>query len=186
MTTKGTRRIKCVGNSVDTNEFFLHPITLELILNEGPKKICPTELHYNKGKPYTVAPIEVVDKSNLSDRDIQSYMTVPYLNLNIEQMLSIYKIDSIDSMIKWLDDNINDNNKPIETINRILMVWIRLNFDELKDNNRILISIYKKINNKFFTKGTFNEEEISKKINNWFKKTNIDTFYLNLTEYLFN
>ena len=22
---KGTRKIKCVGNSVDTNEFFLHP-----------------------------------------------------------------------------------------------------------------------------------------------------------------
>jgi hypothetical protein len=184
MTTKGTRRIKCVGNSVDANEFFLHPITLELILNKGPKKICPTELHYNKGKPYTVAPI---NDSKLSDRDIQSYMTVPYLNLNIEQMLSIYKIDSIDSMMTWLDNNMNDTHiKPLQTINRVLMVWIRFNFDELKEHNRILISIYKKINNKYFKKATFNEEEIGNKINNWFKKINQDIFNLDLTEYLFN
>jgi hypothetical protein len=176
---KGTRKIKCVGNSVDTNEFFLHPITLELVKNKGPKKICPTELHYVNGKPYTAAPI---DNTNLSDRDIQSFMTVPYLNLNMEQMLSIYKIDSIDSMIKWLDNN---NDKPIETINRILMVWIRLNFDDLKNNNRILSSIYKKINNKYY-KRDINTEELEKKINNWFKKTTSDAFHLDLTKYIFS
>jgi hypothetical protein len=187
MSIKGTRKIKCVGNSIDTNEFFLHPITLEIIKNNGPKKICPTELHYNEGKPYTVAPIENVDKSNFSDRDIQSYMTVPYLNLNIEQLLLIYKIDSIDSMINWLNNNINDTHiKPLQTINRILMVWIRFNFDELKANNRVLVSIYKKIHNKYFNKVKFNEEEIGDKINNWFKKINQDIFNLDLTEYLFN
>ena len=88
-----TRPVKCVGNSVDTNEFFLHPITLELVLNKGPQKICPTELHYVNNKPYMVKPVKSVglnDDSKLSDRDIQSYMTVPYLNLNMEQMLSIY------------------------------------------------------------------------------------------------
>ena len=177
---KGSRKIKCLGNSIESNEFFLHPITLELVLNKGPKKVCPTELHYVDGKPYTAAPI---DASNLSDRDIQSYMTVPYLNLNIEQMLSIYKIDSIDSMIKWLDNN----NKPLQTVNRILMVWIRFNFDELKNNNRILVNIYKKINNKYFNKDktSFSEEDIQNKINNWFKKYNSDDFHLDLTEYIF-
>ena len=176
---KGSRKIKCLGNSIESNEFFLHPITLELVLNKGPKKICPTELHYVNGKPYTAAPIEV---SNLSDRDIQSYMTVPYLNLNIEQMLSIYKIDSIDSMIKWLDNN----NKPLQTVNRILMVWIRFNFDELKNNNRILVNIYKKIGSKYFNKDKLNDEDIQNKINNWFKKSNIDEFHFDLTEYIFN
>jgi hypothetical protein len=175
-----TRKVKCVGNSVDTNEFFLHPITLELVLNKGPKKICPTELHYVNNKPYTVKPASN-DDSKLSDRDIQSYMAVPYLNLNIEQMLSIYKIESIDDMMKWIDENIE--RKPIETINRILMVWIRFNFDELKDNNKILISIYKKIGKKYYKTES---DELQNKINNWFKKTNPDSFYLDLTEYIFN
>ncbi len=174
------RQVKCVGNSIDTNEFFLHPITLELVLNKGPKKICPTELHYVNNKPYMVKPVLQVDDTKLSDRDIQSFMTVPYLNLNMEQMLSIYKINSIDSMVKWLDEN---NNRPIETINRILMVWIRLNFEELKNNNRILVSIYKKIGKKYFNNK--DEEHYQEKINNWFKKTNPDTFHLNLTEYIF-
>jgi hypothetical protein len=173
------RQVKCVGNSVDTNEFFLHPITLELVLNKGPKKICPTELHYVNNKPYTVRPI---DDSKLSDRDIQSYMAVPYLNLNMEQILSIYKIESIDNMMKWIDDNIT--NKPIETINRILMVWVRLNFEELKENNRILVSIYKKIGRKYYNNK--NEDLYQEKINNWFKNTKPDSFHLNLTEIIFN
>ena len=185
---KGTRKIKCVGNSIDTNEFYLHPITLELVKNKGTKKICPTELHYVNGKPYTGAPIE---ETKLTDRDIQKFMSVPYLNLNMEQMLSIYKISSIDSMIKWLDDNIEESNntsktsRPLETINRILMVWIRFNFDDLKKNNRILINIYKKICNKYYKKIEFNAEDIEKKIHNWFKNTTSDAFHLNLTEYLF-
>jgi hypothetical protein len=174
------RKIKCVGNSVDTNEFFLHPITLELVLNKGPKKICPTELHYVNNKPYTVKPVIPMDDSKLSDRDIQNYMTVPYLNLNMEQMLSIYKIESIDSMVKWIDDNIDE--KPLETINRILMVWIRLNFEELKENNRILVSIYKKIGRKYYNNK--NEDLYQEKINNWFKNTDPNSFHLNLTEIL--
>jgi hypothetical protein len=178
MSNKDSKKIKCLGNSINTNEVFLHPITLELVLNKGPTKICPTELHYVNNKPYTVAPID----SKISDKDIQSYMAIPYLNLNTEQLLSIYNIDSIDSMMKWLDNNID---KPLQTINRILMVWIRLNFNELKKNNRILISIYKKINNKHKLNKQI-DETIENKINNWFKNNNSDIFYLDLTEYLFN
>jgi hypothetical protein len=177
-------KIKCLGNSIDTNELFLHPITLELKFNKGGKKICPTELYYINNKPYNVSLADKLDNVKLSDRDIQNYMAVPYLSLNMEQMLSIYKIDSIDSMIKWLDDNMN-NNKPLETINRILMVWIRLNFDELKENNRILISIYKKISKKYYKKD-YNNNNLQNKINDWFKKNDSNNFHLNLTEYIFN
>ena len=68
-------KVKCIGNSIDNNEVYLHPITLELVLNKGPKKICPTELHYKNGKPYTTAPLDV----SLSERDIQTFMSLPYL-----------------------------------------------------------------------------------------------------------
>ena len=174
-----SNKIKCVGNSINQNEVFLHPVTLELVLNNSSKKICPTELHYVNGKAYTAAPI---DQTKFSDKDLQSFMSVPYLNLSMEQLLLMYKIDSIDTMIKWLDNNMD---KPLQTVNRVLMVWIRFNFEELKKNNRILINIYKKINNKYKLNKTI-DENTENKINNWFKNNNLDNFHLDLTEYLFN
>ena len=51
---KSTRKIKCIGDGVETNDFFLHPLTLQLYKNtdKSGKKICPTELYYNtKGEP---------------------------------------------------------------------------------------------------------------------------------------
>jgi hypothetical protein len=172
------RKIKCLGNSIDTNEIYLHPITLELVVNKGPKKICPTELHYVNNKPYTGAPIE---NPNLTEKDIQSFMALPYLNLNIEHMLSIYKIESIDSMVKWIDECIN-LNKQFNYINRILNIWIRFNFEELTKNNKILVSIYKKLNNKYYNISLNNIEE---KINEWFSKTKYDDFNVNLAKYLY-
>ena len=115
---KGTRKIKCVGNSIDTNEFFLHPITLELVKNKGPKKICPTELHYVNGKPY----YHVLKKeTKYTKKDLQQFMATPYLNLNIETLLKIYKIDNIDSMTEWIDNMMNVD-KPFIYINRIFNV----------------------------------------------------------------
>jgi hypothetical protein len=173
------RKVKCLGNSVDTNEVFLHPVTLELVLNKSSsQKICPTDLHYVNGKPYTTAPIEQTD---FSERDLQKFMSIPYLNLNMEQMLSIYNINSIDTMMKWLDNNMD---KPLQTVNRILMVWIRFNFDDLKENNRVLLNVYKKINKKY--KLTIDDDKIEDKIKNWFKNNNSDTFHLDLTEYILN
>ena len=173
--------IKCVGNSIDTNEVFLHPITLELVLNKNTNKICPTELHYVNGKPYTYAPISKTTYKEFKDRDLQKFMSVPYLNLSMEQMLMMYKITSIDSMIKWIDNNMD---KPLQTVNRILMVWIRFNFDDLIDNNRILINIYKKLSKNYKLK-TINEDELESKINKWFKNNSANNFYLDLTEFLF-
>ncbi len=174
--------IKCVGNSIDTNEVFLHPITLELVLNKNNNKICPTELHYVNGKPYTYAPISktTYDKE-FKDRDLQKFMSVPYLNLSMEQMLMMYNITSIDTMMKWINNNMD---KPLQTINRILMVWIRFNFEELKENNRILINIYKKFSKNYKLKN-INDDDLENNINEWFKNNKADSFHLDLTEYLF-
>jgi hypothetical protein len=174
-------KIKCVGNSVDINEVFLHPITLELVLNKSSNKICPTELHYSNGKPYTYAPISKTNNKEFKDRDLQQFMSVPYLNLSMEQMLNIYNITSIDTMMKWIDNNMN---KPLQTINRILMVWIRFNFEELKENNRILINIYKKLSKKYKL-NSIKDEDLEDQIKYWFKNNISDNFHLNLTEYLY-
>ncbi len=93
----------------------------------------------------------------------------------------MYKITSIDSMIKWIDNNMD---KPLQTVNRILMVWIRFNFDDLIENNRILINIYKKLSKNYKLK-TINEDDLESKINKWFKNNSANNFYLDLTDFLF-
>lgn len=179
---KSTRKIKCIGDSIDTNDFFLHPLTLQLYKNTDKtgKKICPTELYYdNTRKPRYVSFAD--DK--ISEKDIQTFMALPYLNLSIDHFLKIYKIDKIDSIIRWVDSMIEED-KLFDTINRIINVWIRFNFDDLINNNKILINIYKKIGYKYYPK--VNIDNFENKINEWFKKNNSDNFYLDLGEYLFN
>jgi beta-galactosidase/beta-glucuronidase len=104
-------------------------------------------------------------------------MALPYLSMNTDQILNMYKIDSIDSLINWID-----YTKDFNTINRILNVWIRKNFDELKENNKILLNIYKNIAKKYKKEtNNINEENIK----NWFRNNKSDQFKLDLAEYIF-
>ncbi len=181
--SKGTRHIKCLGNSIDTNEFYLHPITLALIknVNKDNKKICPSELHYVEGKSRYY---KVMDKETLlSDKDIQTFMALPYLNISIEQMLKIYKIDSNDpdNIMKWVTENI-ENKKPFQYINRIINVWIKFNYEELILNSKILVSIYKKLLKEFNFKSQ--ELNLEKLIDEWLKKNNSNNYEFNLGKYI--
>ena len=100
--SKGSRKIKCLGNSVDTNEYYLHPITLNLGKNVAPHKICPSDIHYKNGKiRLTIAD----NNTSLTDKDIKSFMALPYLNLDTEQcsdrcMFLFYKNNHYD-LIKF-------------------------------------------------------------------------------------
>jgi hypothetical protein len=177
--SKDSRKIKCLGNSVDTNEYYLHPITLNLGKNVAPHKICPSNIYYKNGKiRLTVAD----NNTSLTDKDIKSFMALPYLNLDIEQMLSFYKIENIDNIIKWIN-NMIDIDKPFNYINRILNIWIKQNFDELKSmkDYKILLTIYNKLKNKYYPDIKINED----KIKIWFKNKNIEDFHFNLAEELF-
>ena len=184
---KDYRQIKCLGNSIDTNEFYLHPITLKVAKNVSTHKICPTGFYYKNGKLETH--IRTNSDPNLSKRDIQSYMALPYLNLSSEHMLNIYNIQaseyvSIDSFMSQIDKMIQ-TDKHFETINRVINIWISYNFKELKENNNILVSIYKKLGSKYFSEKKINSDELTTIINNWFKSHNMDDFNLNLGEYIY-
>ena len=78
--SKDFRTIKCLGNSVSTDEIYLHPITLKLSQNVSSKNICPSTFYYKDGSLFTF--IDTKNQTNLSDRDIQNFMALPYLNLN--------------------------------------------------------------------------------------------------------
>lgn len=169
MSNTGTRKIKCFGNSVETNEIYLHPITLALFKNATSKKICPSELYYKNGKAY----YEIVsDENTLSNMDIQRFMALPYLNLNLGQMLQIYKILNIDDMVLWIDSML-ENNKPFNYIKRILNIWIRYNIEDLKKNNKIIYTLIKKISKHYKLNLIEDAEE---KINKWIQNKDLNDF----------
>ena len=173
---KSTRKIKCIGECINSGEYYLHPITLSLSKNNSTtKKYCPSEFHYDKDGPtYS----KQCHKTTINSLDIQKFMALPYLNLNIEQMLDIYKINGIESLILWVDNMISEK-LPFQYINRIINIWIKSNFDMLIKNNNIMIDIYIKINKNYW-KQEFIIEDVNKYIKKWFKNKNYDDFSLDL------
>jgi hypothetical protein len=71
--------------------------------------------------------------------------------------------------------------KPFNTINRIINIWIRQNYNELIDNYGILEAIYNKLAKFYFPKKKINNEDIKK----WFKNNKFDNFHLDLGKHLF-
>jgi len=167
--SNNTRKIKCFGNGVETNEFFLHPITLVLSQNINKKKICPTELYYKNGKAYYEM---ASDENQLSNMDVQRFMALPYLNLNLGQMLQIYGIINIDDMVLWTDASL-ESDKPYNYVKRIINIWIRYNIDDLKQNNKIIYSLIKKITKHYKINIS---DDIEKNINKWINNKNLNDF----------
>lgn len=100
----------------------------------------------------------------------------PPIGIFSSDILSIYNIESIDSLYIWIDNNLirniksqykNDNAQyNINTINRVLKCWIRVNFDILKTNHRFLEKVINKV-----IEIHYSEEQISNNINNLNKET---------------
>ena len=173
---KSTRKIKCLGNCIEPGEKYLHPITLAFSTNNSTtQNYCPSEFHYDRDGPtYS----KVCKNTNISSFDIQKFMALPYLNLNIEQILDMYKITGIESLILWVDNMISEK-LPFQYINRIINVWIKSNYDILIKNNNIMVDIYSKINKSYWKK-EFIVDDIKKYIKKWFKNKNYDNFFLDL------
>ena len=174
MNAKSSRNIKCIGSPFNKGELYLHPITLQTIINYTDSTKCPSELHYDDNKLVDFKRYTSSDK--LSTQEIQKFMALPYLNLDTNYILLNYKIESIDSLLLWVD-NMMSEDKPFKYINRIINIWIKINFDSLKENNKILVTLYEKLSSKM------NNKKIDlDKINKWFKTKKSDDFSFNLSE----
>lgn len=180
-----SNEVKCIGECINPNDSFLHPITLQLGKNISNVRICPTELYYMDGKSYTTK--RCTDEVEYNALDMQKFMSLPYLNMNLNQMLAIYKINDIDSLIKWLDKCIIDM-MPFSFINRIVCIWIKLNYKQLVDNNAIILSIYKKIAKKYWTDINIDKIDViyPSFIKKWFKNNKVDSFSFNIGIDLYN
>ena len=168
------RKLKCLGNCVETNNFTFHPITLNLIKNNQPNKICSSELHFINGDiKYTKS---CSSDNKISSNDIQKFMALPYLNLSSEQMLSIYNIDTIDNMINWIKDKIQDD-MPFQYVNRIINIWIKYNYNDFVKKNSTLVNLYNILNSKYWFLELSN---LDKYIVRWFKNKDYNDFSFNL------
>ncbi len=171
--SKGTRKIKCLGKEVKPDEYYIHPITLALGKNKNNVDICPSEIYFDKNSKgeYKTKTITKPDKK-ISERDVQTFMALPYLKLDPNQVLNIYKIKTVDDIVNFTMNSINEK-KEFETINRIINIWIRENLEDLKENHNVLEKIYK-ILGKHYNKNI----DVSK-LSKWIENINYDDFNYN-------
>ena len=176
MSKDNTRKInKCIGNCIGKNETVLHPLSLVMALNQKDNNICPNNEFNNLGDTYNHH-----CEQNNNDLLIK-YMVTPYVNINDLKLLTFYNIENIDDLKKWIDENIN--KKSFDNVNRIINLFIKSNFNDIKIYNKLLINIIKKI---IFYHFKNKEEIINKEIdsffNYWIKKNEINNFNINFIQ----
>ena len=175
------KNIKNIGNKVNKGELFLHPNTLDIFENSNTDEtyICPTKYYMNNDNT-----LDVYKKNNCKDinnYESRKFMLYPSTVIISNEILKIYNIVLFDDLFDKIKDLVKDNNTFI-TINRIINCWIRTNYDDLKNKNKILVSIYKFIFNEYNPRFEINESELGEIINNWFKSHTSSNFNLNLGE----
>jgi len=172
---KDNRKIKKYILKVKKNDIELNPLILKLYHNNTDDDIYITTYFFDKNNE-----LRYDTKEKINDNyDEKTFMLTPTLLLQSSELLKIYDVKDINEFIKF-----NLENNYFSFINRILNCWIRENFNDLKKNNNILISIYYKIFNKFFTNININKKLFEKECNiffyKWFKNKNSEIFNINL------
>jgi hypothetical protein len=188
-----TRRIKTIGSIGKINEYITNPITLELLKEVDENEICPITNFYNKNANEIIS-LSTKSKlsrnynfnlnykcNKLSKEEIKQNMLLPNLILSEDNILNMCNINTIEQLIDYINNEID--NKSFDFLNRLVNIWIRIDFDIIKKNNKILFDIYIILFNKFFPKIIIKKEyhdKINKYILNWFNNIKIDDFNLNL------
>jgi hypothetical protein len=188
-----TRRIKTTGSIGKKNEYITNPLSLQRLIEVDEDEICPITNFYNKDTNEIIS-LSTKNKlsrnynfnlnykcNKLSKEEIKQNMLLPNLILSEDNILNMCNINTIEQLITFINNEID--NKPYDFLNRLVNIWIRIDFNIIKENNKILFDIYIILFNKFFPKIIIKKEyhdKINKYILNWFNNKKIDDFDLNL------
>lgn len=174
------RTSRCLGGKVKPGDKFLHPITLEIITNTSKMDVCASDLRLKDGNNYSDISRHISSNNSniLSANEIQKYMALPYVRFSESTILSMYNINTIDSLINWVKAMIK-KDKLFSYVNRIINIWIYVNHETIVNNNNILIILYKTIN-KHYYKIEIDDEDLREYIHEWFKTKNSNDFIFNL------
>lgn len=176
------RKLKPIGRTIKPGQVYLHPVTLELRVHNENFDVIATQPYYNpesKTFAYEYKSDVIANNKNV---DLRKFMSLPYLNLDINYMLHLYNINDIDQLQLWLDKEIKKDSSFI-FINRILNIWIKFNLEDLQKNYNILVPIYKKIGTKYWSKymdKNDSENKMIKFISDWINNIEIDDFFFDL------
>ena len=173
---KGSRKLGSISKTYKKGDIFLHPLTLQF-KTVTKDNTTPTNFYYDKNQD-KISMTKTNINEGYSNEEIQKYTSLPYLNLDTDLLIYFYDIDTIDKFNK----NINlklDNNTPPDNLIRIINIWIKYNFDDLKKHNNYLSSLFSKINDKYYNLN-YDKNKVNQYIDNWINNKNINDFEFNL------
>ena len=168
-----SRKIKSLSNPIGKKKISIHPISLSLIINEKEENIVPSQFFIAENK--TIQFLQKNDKKKTISRNLSQNMETPDLSLPLTDILNIYDIDNYDELIQKIKEMI-ENDSSSNTIDRIINIYTRVFFDELKKNNNTLIKIFKLM----YVKMDDNKAKTFFK--KWFDSNKIDDFNLNISK----
>jgi hypothetical protein len=180
------RKIKIIGDVIKSNKSLILPNSLrESYITDDSIKY-PTQFFIKNSNLK-----ETLDSNNKqlikSNRTYSQLMEIPDLSLPLTDILNIYDIDTYDELIDLIKKLLfNDTSE--YTIYRLVNIYTRIYYDDLKKTNNSLIKIFKLIFNSDATNHSqisnykIDDNKLSSFINKWFRKNNKDNFYLNICE----
>ena len=173
--------------NVQPNTQLLHPLSSQWInMTNEDKPICLTKFQIQNKE----TKIFNYDTCTLKENNYKNYLYLPPIGLSSNDILEIYNISSIDRLLDYIKENMNDDN--YLSINRLLNSWIRVNFETLKNYNNFLEKICIKIVTKYYNHNIENiikknkdfdiNKEIKKFIDYWINKHDSNEFKLELID----
>jgi hypothetical protein len=180
------RKIKIFGDIIKSNKSLLLPNSLRQsnIIDESVE--YPTQFFIKNSN--LKESINVNNKQLIkSNRTYSQLMEIPDLSLPLTDILNIYDIDTYDELIDLIK-NLLFNDTSEYTIYRLVNIYTRIYYDDLKKTNNSLIKIFKLIFNSDATNHSqisnykIDDNKLSSFINKWFRKNNKDNFNLNICE----
>ena len=180
------RKIKIFGDIIKSNKSLLLPNSLlqrNIIDNTSE---YPTQFFIKNSNLKESLNIE--NKQLIkSSRTYSQSMEIPDLSLPLTDILNIYDIDTYDELIDLIKKLLFDDTSEY-TIYRLVNIYTRIYYDDLKKTNNSLIKIFKLIFNSEATNHSqisnykIDDNKLSSFINKWFRKNNKDNFNLNICE----
>lgn len=180
------RKIKIFGDSISSKKISLLPNSLRQSNITDDSIEYPTQFfikNLNLEERINVNSKQLI-KSN---RTYSQLMEIPDLSLPLTDILNIYDIDTYDELIDLIKKLLFDNGSEY-TIYRLVNIYTRIYYDDLKKTNNSLIKIFKlifnieAINHSEISNYKINDNKLSSFINKWFRKNNKDNFNLNICE----
>jgi hypothetical protein len=161
------RQIEFINAPIKKGNYDLNPLTLEISVNNTNNDIIDTQFFYD-AKTQTLQNSIIIDKKNNNikiHRTKTENMDLPNLSIPLSDILNMYDIDNYDDLIQVIYKMIDKNNSK-NTIYRLVNIYTRVLFNDLKKNHNTLIKIFKII---------FNDYQIDEKktnifFKNWFNK----------------